>query len=104
MTRTGSAIADASRLMAKASLWGSVRGDGAGLSGAGGGAGQDGGAGAGQGQPDEELAAGTGVAHRDLAGVRLDDAARDGQAEPGALLGSRGAGRFAAERDVEDAG
>src|SRR5580704_11837750 len=31
----------------------------------------------GQRQPDEELAAGAGVAHGDLAGMRLDDAARD---------------------------
>jgi hypothetical protein len=39
---------------------------------------------AGQRQPDQELAAATGVAHGDLAGVRLDDAARDGQAQPAA--------------------
>ena len=58
---------------------------------------------AGQRQPDEELAARAGVAHRDLARVRLDDAAGDAQAQARALLWSRRAGRLAPERDVEHA-
>ena len=70
---------------------------------AGDGAVERGDAAAGQRQPDQELAARTGVAHGDLAGVRLDDAARDGQAEAAARLRSGGAGRLAAERYVEDA-
>ena len=58
---------------------------------------------AGQRQPDEELAAGPGVAHRDLARVRLDDAAGDAQPQSSALLRAGRAGRLPPEGHVEDA-
>src|ERR1700722_4652256 len=86
----------AGTMLAGAVLAGAGRGPGAG-------AGRRGRSRAGQRQPDQELAAGACVAHGDLAGVRLDDAARDRQAEPGTFGGSRRAGRLAAERHVEDA-
>src|ERR1700750_1318223 len=80
-------------------------GDGAGVgaaAAAGDGAVEGGDAPAGQRQPDQELAAATGVAHGDLAGVRLDDAARAGQAPPATRLRPGGAGRLAPERPVEN--
>jgi hypothetical protein len=49
----------------------------------------------GQGQPDEKLATRTSVPYSDLAGMRLDDAARDREAEPGAF-GRLGSSRWLA--------
>src|SRR4051812_37824711 len=52
-------------------------------------------------EADDEAAAGAGVRDADLARVRLDDAAGDGQAETGPA--ARRAGGLAPEGDVEQA-